>query len=409
MKRKLALLEHLKRSAALGEEVDLSAGRDEGAQAPPARRRPAAGVAAPEKRAREAQRSSDGDDHDDDERAKDQYVPSKADYDALVEDDDDDDDDDGEDDGADARKLPADAQPVNLLSTRDRAILAARADAEEEVRNAVRYRNKQRVLVLSSRGVPTRYRHLMEDLMALLPHHRKEVKHDTKRQLYQINEVCEARQATGCVYLEARKRQDLYMWLTRAPAGPSLKFLVNNVHTMDELRMTGNALHGSRPVLSFDAAFEDDERAPHLALAREMLSATFGTPRGHPKSKPFVDRVMHFSLLDGRIWVRNYQIVDETTDARELKKAASLGKQTVSLVEIGPRLVLTLIKAFDGSFAGRVLYDNPEYVSPNQARSAAKKRAGSKYAQRKLDERESGQRFSDALAHVPHDPLGDVF
>ena len=38
---------------------------------------------------------------------------------------------------------------------------------------------------------------------------------------------------------------------------------------MDELKLTGNHLKGSRPVLSFDAAFDAE---PHLQLIREMLT-----------------------------------------------------------------------------------------------------------------------------------------
>ncbi len=34
---------------------------------------------------------------------------------------------------------------------------------------------------------------------------------------------------------------------------------VQNVHTMDELKMTGNCLRGSRGLLSFDGAFEATE------------------------------------------------------------------------------------------------------------------------------------------------------
>ena len=34
---------------------------------------------------------------------------------------------------------------------------------------------------------------------------------------------------------------------------------VQNVHTMDELKMTGNCLKGSRGLLSFDKGFEDTE------------------------------------------------------------------------------------------------------------------------------------------------------
>lgn len=38
------------------------------------------------------------------------------------------------------------------------------------------YTNKQRVLIFSSRGVTARYRHLMEDLRAIIPHHKTESK-----------------------------------------------------------------------------------------------------------------------------------------------------------------------------------------------------------------------------------------
>ena len=109
----------------------------------------------------------------------------------------------------------------------------------------------------------------------------------------------------NCVFFEARKRQDLYLWVSKTPLGPSIKFNVLNVHTMDELRLTGNAMLGSRPFLSFDQAFQC---APHTQLIQALLTDAFGTPRGHPKSKPFVDRVMAFSLADGKVWVRNYQV-----------------------------------------------------------------------------------------------------
>lgn len=48
------------------------------------------------------------------------------------------------------------------------------------------------------------------------------------------------------------------------------------VHTMDELRMTGNCLQGSRPVLHFDKAFDT---VPHLQLLREMFTQVRGCVR----------------------------------------------------------------------------------------------------------------------------------
>lgn len=41
---------------------------------------------------------------------------------------------------------------------------------------SVVYSNKQRILVFGSRGMTARYRHLMEDVRALMPHHKPESK-----------------------------------------------------------------------------------------------------------------------------------------------------------------------------------------------------------------------------------------
>lgn len=63
----------------------------------------------------------------------------------------------------------------------------------------------------------------------------------------------------NALYFEARRHEDLYMWAAKTPNGPSIKLYVQNVHTMDELKMTGNCLKGSRGLLSFDAAFDQTE------------------------------------------------------------------------------------------------------------------------------------------------------
>ena len=131
---------------------------------------------------------------------------------------------------------------------------------------------------------------------------------------------------------------------------------------MSELNFSGNCLKGSRPVLSFDAAFE---RQPHLRLIKEVFLHVFGVPQGARRSKPFVDHVMGFSVADGRIWVRNYQISESepsssSSAAAAAKKDAVEGEDQdmldlprtkgkgggnkeldISLVEIGPRFVIT--------------------------------------------------------------------
>ncbi|EJT79220.1 ribosome biogenesis protein BRX1 [Gaeumannomyces tritici R3-111a-1] len=250
-------------------------------------------------------------------------------------------------------------------------------------------KNKQRVLILSSRGVTFRHRHLLNDLASMLPHGKKDVKFDSKSKLYQLNELAELYNCNNVLFFEARKGQDLYVWASKVPNGPTVKMHLQNLHTMDELNFTGNCLKGSRPILSFDAAFEKEA---HYRVIKELFLHIFGVPEGARKSKPFVDHVMGFSIADGKIWVRNYQINEveqskgdgeEGKEEGEKKSKSSSskskgGKDTdINLVEIGPRFVLTPVVIQEGAFGGPIIYENKQFVSPNQVRAdLRRKKAG---------------------------------
>ncbi|KAI9313874.1 Brix domain-containing protein [Dichotomocladium elegans] len=237
--------------------------------------------------------------------------------------------------------------------------------------------NKQRVMLLSSRGIVFRYRHLLNDLEALLPHSKKDAKFDSKINLFVLNELSELNNCNNCVFFEVRKRQDLYLWMSKTPNGPSVKFHVQNLHTMDELKMTGNCLKGSRPILSFDKTFDE---APHWRLLKELLSQVFNVPKGTRRSKPFIDHVLSFSIADNRIWFRNYQVIEKNKD--NTPDFTTKDKGDISLVEIGPRFCLTVIRIFDGSFGGPTVFENKEFVSPNFIRSALRKDKMNKYVNR---------------------------
>ena len=90
------------------------------------------------------------------------------------------------------------------------------ATAEDFVSDG-KYRNKQRCLVLCLRGATARYRHLLEDLRTLIPHHKKESKLDPgKTGLGRaVNDIAEMRSCNSVLFLECRKHQDAYMWLGR--------------------------------------------------------------------------------------------------------------------------------------------------------------------------------------------------
>lgn len=251
-----------------------------------------------------------------------------------------------------------------------------------------RWKNKQRVLVLSTRGINFRHRHLMEDIKKLLPHHKSEVKWEKKQPFSEISEMSELRSCNNIILLEARRHEELYMWVSKCPNGPCIKFQILNIHTLGELKLPGNCLLGSRPLLSFDSAFDSDAcinnvnfgndqshmKLP-LRLIKDLFIQVFGTPRYHPKSKPFHDHVISFNFLDGKIWFRHYQITPETE-----KDHNQVDKQI--LIEIGPRFVLEPILILEGSFSGKVLYKNPDYKSPTLLRNMVKQSYSSSYLSR---------------------------
>ncbi|KAJ6597117.1 ribosome biogenesis protein BRX1 [Mycena vulgaris] len=243
-------------------------------------------------------------------------------------------------------------------------------------------KNKQRVLLLSSRGITHRMRHFMNDLEVLLPHVKKDSKLDSKSQLHLLPELADLNNCNNTLYFEARRHEDLYLWAAKTPNGPSIKMHVQNVHTMDELKMTGNCLKGSRGLLSFDKAFDDTEWGK---LTKEVFTHIFGVPSTARKAKPFIDHILTFSILDDKIWFRNFQIMEKDP-------LQPSGPPQTTLVEIGPRFVLTPIRIFEGAFGGATVFSNPEFISPSAVRSAMRREQGTKYGHRKDAEQESTRR-----------------
>lgn len=206
---------------------------------------------------------------------------------------------------------------------------------------------KSKVLILCSRGVNHQDRHLMLDMQKVIPHSKKDCKFDKKDPLVSLNELAGLANANKCMYFENRKGKILYLWTSHTNGGPSVKFLVTGVHTMADIKLIGNCLKGSRPMLSFDSHFD---KIPHLKLIKELFVQTFTVPYKHPKSQPFIDHVVTFSYVDGHIWFRNYQILDQSD---------------MTLAEIGPRMVLMPMIIMSESFHGKVIWAN--YKKKTQA------------------------------------------
>lgn len=221
-------------------------------------------------------------------------------------------------------------------------------------------------MIVCQRGIGGRYKGLLNDLRDLIPHSKHEAKIERKQAKAEINELCFERSCNNFLYFESRNHRvtDLFMWLAKSPNGPSFKFALSNIHSMSETKLTGNCLKFSRPFLSFDASFDSPD-LPHLQLCKELLSQAFNTPKNHPKSKPFIDHVLSFSYFEGKIWFRNYQVLNE--DEKMFRKTDDIDK--LVLIEIGPRFTLTPIKAFEGSLGGQALWQNGSYIAPTKLRS----------------------------------------
>ncbi|RZF49091.1 hypothetical protein LSTR_LSTR008377 [Laodelphax striatellus] len=248
------------------------------------------------------------------------------------------------------------------VASDEKALPSTRFSDEPEEKKT-KWINKTRVLVFSARGISYRDRHLMKDLRSIMPHSKEENKIEKRDNWTIINEMCEMKNCDKCILLEGRRKRDLYMWIANVPTGPCANFLVESVFTMGDLKLTGNCLKGSRPLLSFDGNFS----SPHYSLLKELFTQVFSVPNHHPKSQPFFDHVLTFSIHDNRIWVRNFQILTESG----------------ALAEIGPRFVLNPIKIFEGSFCGATLWENPNYVTPTSFRRQLKLAAAGKYLNRK--------------------------
>lgn len=50
-------------------------------------------------------------------------------------------------------------------------------------------------------------------------------------------------------------------------------------------------------------------------------------------------------------------------------------------------MVLEIIRIFDGSFNGTVLFDNPDYVTPNTVRKQIKLQAAGKYENKQMQKK----------------------
>ncbi|CAD8144621.1 unnamed protein product [Paramecium pentaurelia] len=222
-----------------------------------------------------------------------------------------------------------------------------------------RWVNKQRTLIVTSKNISDRIRQLFMDLHELLPHSKKETKLEKGDTSKQIKELCMQHSCRSFIYFEVHRKHELYLWIGRFPNGPSIKYYIENWHNCQDLKLTGNCMKGSRPILSFDGSFTED---PLMILQKELFIHAINVPKHHPKSAPCCDRVFSFikeSPDNNNIWIRNYEIQYEKAGKEIIKN---------QLVEIGPRLVLKPIIILEGCIQGAQLWKDTAYITQAKVR-----------------------------------------
>ncbi|CDJ52136.1 ribosome biogenesis protein brix, putative [Eimeria brunetti] len=319
-------------------------------------------------------------------------------------------------DSLEAAAAPEGAAEVDTAAAVDAAVAADPYLLEDAdyLRRETRWLNRQRVLLLGSRGISARSRHLIEDFKKLLPHHKSEAsvdpytgsnlipcniptKWEKKEKLQSIAELCQLRSCNSVVYLEQRKN-DALLHVVKVPLGPTFIARLMNVETLNEVRLTGNCLLYSRPLLIFGAEFD---REPHFRVLKELFMQVFGTPRNHPKSKPFFDHAMSFFVNDNRIWFRHYQIAPLVMG--EGGDANNPHRQT--FIEIGPRFVLDPVKILEGSFCGKTLWRNVEFVRTRDLMRPRRLREALDFARRKGQKEKRRLYLESVLENAPRDKL----
>lgn len=120
------------------------------------------------------------------------------------------------------------------------------------------WKNRQRTMVFSTRGISGHFKSLVSNITDLLPNSKVEPKLERKNIRSVIDDLCYERSCNNYLFFDQHKHMDLYLWLCKSPAGPSIKFHVRDIHTTNELKLQGNCLKFSRPLLSFDSAFDGE-------------------------------------------------------------------------------------------------------------------------------------------------------
>lgn len=241
------------------------------------------------------------------------------------------------------------------------AILRQFAPKEDKHKAKTRPPLTHKPMLLQTRGSIRQHAQVFENLRDLIPHAKREQSMNSK-DFHVLDEIASDRFCDTIGAFETRHKKvssECYFWIATCPSGPSINFFVRDAQSIESLRLIGNSLKGSRPILQFDPKFND---GGVLEIAKWSLQRLFSVPFEDPHSKPFVDRTMTFVVDGDVIVIRHYQI-----------QWGENGEET-ELAEIGPRVELEPNYVLAGVFKGHKIWSNADFVSPYKELKAERRK-----------------------------------
>jgi ribosome biogenesis protein BRX1 len=274
------------------------------------------------------------------------------------------------------------------------AVLRRFKPPTEKPAKPARHPLSHRPLLLASKGLIHEHWQVFQDFLDLIPHAKKE-QSMSSFEFVNLDEIAMDRHCDIVAIFETRHRRvnsECYFWIVQVPEGPSINFFVQDAQSVKDLKLIGNCLKGSRPILQFDPKLEDDGV---YSIASNLLKKLFSVPFEDPHSKPFVDRTMTFFLRENVIVIRHYQI------------QWGEGEKPTELAEVGPRAELLPNFVLAGAFKGHKIWKNEAFVSP-YAELKAERRAKAE-ARKRARERQAIREERRMQVPSIEDPNADLF
>lgn len=162
------------------------------------------------------------------------------------------------------------------------------------------------------------------------------------------------------MYWETRRHTDLFLYMTPAPQGPTLKMHVFDIKASKSMRFEGNFAKFTRPVMNFSGEFD---RQLHMRIVKELLKRSFQAPYLHFKQAPFIDHVFQFVVVDSETQQADFHSYQIGFDDR-IKKPVD--GSDVLLTEAGPGFSMVPVSIYSGCMCGDVIWSNPNYLTQRE-------------------------------------------